>query len=1094
MTGPSSPCGSAANGATKSQWAVEFRLLGSVGIERDGLLLPLGGMKPRLLLAALLVHRNAVVSADRLAEMAWGDEPPPSAIATLQSHLSRLRRHMDGTGTAPGVGARLVARAPGYVLEVADDLVDAGRFERQVRIGQGLGADPIAAYEVFDTALGLWRGAALAEFAAEDWARPEAARLDELRLLATEGRIEAQLALGQHQVVTGELEALVAAHPLRERFRGHLMRAQYRSGRPAEALRAAQEFRSYLREEVGLEPSASLRQLEADILSEAPGLAAPEPPALLRQLEADILSEAPGLAAPEPPAAGPPGPAEAGETAAASRRSASRPSASRPSASGPSASRPSAAPAQQPAVPLELTPLIGRELDVSLARALLDASRLVTLVGPGGVGKTRLAMRLSTDLLGRFRDGVRIVELAAVREEGAVSAAVAAALDVQQGPDRSVADSIGEVLAVSELLLVLDNCEHVLEPVSEIVNRVLRWCPSVRVLATSRQSLGIPAEVVWSVPPLPVPAQHGAPLADVAASAAVELFVARAQAVRPDFALTEATKESVADLCIRLDGMPLALELAAARMRSMDAKDLADRLGARFQLLAGTGRMADPRYHTLYEVVAWSYELASPAEQALFDRLSVFVGGFQLEEAERVCEGDEIDRSDVARLLANLVEKSMVAVSRGGGGVRYHLLETLGEFGRQRLDGGERPASLVRRQHARVYLDLLETAEVGLYGPDEAGCMARLDLEFDNLRQAHATAAANADVDLALRLAAAGHEYGFRRIRYEQLAWADASVALAGAEEHPLYPTVLGVVSYGQFVRGDLETAITTGRRAIDAAQRLGVGTAGLAERALANAYYYLGSSSDSSAWTHRMIAAARASGDPGRIAHALYMFSVGHTSLGDTDAAVGLAGDALAAARLSGSPTALAQAAYAGGLAREQSQPELALALLEQSATYAEQVGNRWVRAFALTEILWLRARQGHALDAAAGYLDVIEVWYRGGDWANQWLSLRHVFGLLAALGRDHAAVVLHGALHAAGATDAMPFEPHDMRLLRETVADLQGRLGSEAFDAAVAEGSRLRGREVVAFALAEIRHLVAGRPGEPHTAATDAALPSER
>jgi predicted ATPase len=357
-------------------------------------------------------------------------------------------------------------------------------------------------------------------------------------------------------------------------------------------------------------------------------------------------------------------------------------------------------------------------------------------------------------------------------------------------------------------LLVLDNCEHVLEPVSELVNRILRWCPDVSVLATSRESLGISAEVVWTVPPLSLPADSDAPLREVAGSAAAALFVARAQAVCPDFVLDEATRRSVAEVCIHLDGLPLALELAAARMRSMDANDLANRLDARFKLLAGSRRANDPRYQTLYEVVAWSYSLATPAEQVVFDRLSVFVGGFQLEQAEQVCAGDGIDAEDVARLLANLVEKSMVAVSRAARGLRYTLLETLREFGRQHLELDLHNSTLLRKRHRLAFVELVEAAELGMLGPDEGQWMARLDVEFDNLREAHATAVTDADVDSALRLLAAGHEYGFRRIRYEQLAWADSSVALGRAQDHRLYPVVLGVVAYGQFVRGELEAAI----------------------------------------------------------------------------------------------------------------------------------------------------------------------------------------------------------------------------------------------------------------------------------------------
>ena len=437
---------------------MEFRVLGSVAIADEGVVLPLGGLKPRLVLAVLLVHRNSVVSVDRFCDVLWSDEQPPSAVATLQSHLSRSRRLIDReAGPRATSGPRLEARAPGYVLEASDDLVDAGRFEQRLRVAQELQADPVAASAEFEAALALWRGPALAEFASEDWARPEATRLEELHLAAVEGRIEARLRSGQHHLVTGELEALVVAHPLRERLWGHLMLAQHRSGRSAEALRSAQLLRRHLGEGLGLEPSASLRQLEADILAEAPALAWTDPSGAARAPTGTDGAPA-GAAAPLPP---------------------------------------------RPVLPVEVTSLISRERDLSLARALLEASRLVTLVGPGGVGKTRLAMRLTSELADRFGDDVCVVELGSVSDAPGVAAAVAAALDVQPGAERSVQDSVVDLLAPRRLLLVLDNCEHVLEPVGELVDRVLRWCPTVSVLATSRESLGVPAEVVWSVPPLP---------------------------------------------------------------------------------------------------------------------------------------------------------------------------------------------------------------------------------------------------------------------------------------------------------------------------------------------------------------------------------------------------------------------------------------------------------------------------------------------------------------------------------------------------------------------------------------------------------------
>ena len=301
------------------------------------------------------------------------------------------------------------------------------------------------------------------------------------------------------------------------------------------------------------------------------------------------------------------------------------------------------------------------------------------------MGKTRLARRLANTVVPSFADGVRWVELAPVRDEGAVTAAVAAALEVQQRPQRSLADSIVDVLAPRRLLLVLDNCEHVIDTVSELVELVMQWCPEVQVLATSREPLGIPAELVWSVPPLPVPSDADQPLADLAAVPAVQLFVARATAAQADFVLDDGNRRAIAELCIRLDGVPLALELGAARMRSMSAAELAARLPERFRVLAGSRRATDPRHRTLRDLVQWSYDLLTPLEQNLFDRLSVFAGSFVLERAEQVCAGDGIDERDVAGVLGVLVDKSMLVMQRSGSRVRYRLLETLREFGREHL-------------------------------------------------------------------------------------------------------------------------------------------------------------------------------------------------------------------------------------------------------------------------------------------------------------------------------------------------------------------------------------------------------------------------
>ena len=369
---------------------------------------------------------------------------------------------------------------------------------------------------------------------------------------------------------------------------------------------------------------------------------------------------------------------------------------------------------------------------------------------------------------------------------------------MQQRPNRSLDDSIVELLASQSLLLVLDNCEHVLDTTSELVELVLRWCPDVQVLATSREPLGIPAEVVWSVPPLPVPASVDEPLKVLRDVPAVQLFVERAAFGAPDFVLDDENRAAVAEICIRLDGVPLALELAAARMRSMSAAQLAERLPERFRILAGSRRSTDPRHRTLRDLVQWSYDLLTPVEQRLFDRLSVFAGSFVIERAERVCAGNGIDVRDIPVLLGVLVDKSMLIAHDG----RFRQLETLREFGREQLARVARRGRRARRAHRGARRPRRAAAPGSRRPATKRQWMAELDASFDDLREAHGAAVAAGDVDSALRIVIGVREYAWRRIRYEHLAWADVTVAMPDASDHPLYPVALGVVAYGLFVRG----------------------------------------------------------------------------------------------------------------------------------------------------------------------------------------------------------------------------------------------------------------------------------------------------
>ncbi len=326
------------------------------------------------------------------------------------------------------------------------------------------------------------------------------------------------------------------------------------------------------------------------------------------------------------------------------------------------------------------------------------------------------------------------------------------------------------------------------------------------------------------------------------------------------------------------------------------------------------------------------------------------------------------------------------------------------------------------------------------------------------------------DADSALRIVIGIREYAWRRIRYEHLAWADVTVAMPDARDHPLYPVALGVVAYGLFVQGQLDQAIAAAERAIGEAERLDSLTAGLAERTLANALFFQQHEADALAWMDRMQEAAQATGAPGLVCHAFYMRSVGQTSMGDPEGGREFAALSAAAAIDSGSPTALAQADYARAISLANSDPARALALFDRSVGHAEAVGNRWIRAFALSESLWIRARQGEAAEALAGFREVIDTWFRGSDWANQWLSLRYVFAILESLGRDEAAVMLYGALEGAGVMAAQPLEPANADEFGHAVERLSARLDPVVFTDAVERGRVLRDDELVRAVLREI------------------------
>ncbi len=589
----------------------------------------------------------------------------------------------------------LEAQPGGYRLTVAPHAVDALRFERL--LDQARGADAAGRARLLGEALDLWRGAALQDVRGDDSAAIEAVvtRFEGLRLTALEDRYEAELALGHGAELVTELTDLVARHPIRERLVAALMRALAAAGRATEALTVYQRARETLADTLGVDPAPELADLHV---------------ALLR---GDVT-------------------AREGD-----RRTNLR---------------------------VELTRFVGKHTDIAAVRDLVGRHRLTTLTGPGGSGKTRLATETARTLVDDLPDGAWLVELAPLDGAGEPARSALAALGLRDAllggaPDAEPIDRLVAAIGERELLMILDNCEHVIESAAASAHRLLGECPRLRILATSREPLGITGEALWQVEPLALPSDDSDPTA-IEHSPAVQLLRDRASAVRKDVAVDAGALATMARVCRALDGIPLAIELAAARLRTMTLEQLADRLDDRFRLLTGGSRTAMPQHRTLRAVVDWSWELLSDTERSVLRRLAVFSGGASLEAAEQVCAGegaDAVERWEVLEVLTALTEKSLL-LSAAGSEPRYRMLETIKQYAQDRL-AEAREAEHIRRRHLSYFTRVADTAEPHLRRAEQLQWLAVLDAEHGNIAAAMRGALAARDEPGALRLAAAAGWY-----------------------------------------------------------------------------------------------------------------------------------------------------------------------------------------------------------------------------------------------------------------------------------------------------------------------------------------------
>ncbi len=658
--------------------------------------------------------------------------------------------------------------------------------------------------------------------------------------------------------------------------------------------------------------------------------------------------------------------------------------------------------------PLEiaLQPLIGREAELDQLVATLASHRLVTLVGPGGVGKTALGFELARSAAAAYADGVHVVELVRVVDEDATADAFATAIDVNLRRRSSIDDAIVEMLRPRHSLLLLDNCEHLVEPVAALVNRILRETPSVSIVATSREPLAVPGEQLWSVAPLLTTAATD--VADeLTEIPAVALFAARATASDPSFAIDETTAPMIVEICRRLDGIPLAIELAAARARSLGVAEIARRLDERFGLLKAMRRGTDPRHRTMHDAISWSYEMLEPDEQALFIALSVFAGSFDFDAADAMCPG-----GDVIDLLTRLTERSMLTVRpQLGGATRYELLETLREYGRTRL--GDDRALPRFTAHAEYFSAEAGKVEAGLRGPDEGAAMARAESSFADLRSAQRFALEVGSLDAAFGLIASIREFAMRAMRYEVFAWADAACRTAGATDHSLVPVLTGMRAYGAWVRGEFDAAVSLAEETRRLETVLGTPPCGLTERVLGNVLYIVDEADLGNAEAGAAARAGRGLGQ--RVAsrpcvlHAQRSRSARRASTTRPESS---SGAPTSTRRRTGCPTDLASAEIASGFAS--SSETDALEAFISADRIARAAGNRWMSAFAHTEASGLLVAHGDLDGGCAGLADMITLWYRAGDWSQQWHTLSRCMIALHRIGEDELAMELVGAIEA--------------------------------------------------------------------------------
>jgi predicted ATPase/DNA-binding SARP family transcriptional activator/Tfp pilus assembly protein PilF len=1051
-------------------------------------LLRLHTRKSQWVLALLALRSGQAVERSWLAGLVWPDQPPSKAPGALRRSLTDLRRTLGSEAWRIQSPGRPILR-----LDLAGAFADVLAFD--AAIGRG---DPMS----LRSAIALYRGPLL-EGCIEPWALQERLFRAQAYLAALEKLAEHALTSRDHAAAESYLRTATTTDPLRDSAHRQLMALLAADGNYAAALLVYRELRVRLYEELNAEPDPETVALFHQIREEAARRSgAASNGRLIRSCAA---SEAdPGSRPQEQPRHNLPQPVTSfvgreGEIAAIHRFL--------QAASG---DRPDSAGASVPAIVSRLSPLC----------------RLLTVTGAGGCGKSRLALEAVRALLPGLNDGAWLVEMASVAEGDLVPQAVATALGVPERPGERLTETLVAVLRAKRLILLLDNCEHLLSACATLADVLLRQCPGIRILATSREALGILGETAYPIVPLslsdighgrcfradaPTPpvSTSGSPITAFTRSDAGRLFVDRAIAAQPSFVLTAENADTVAEICQRLDGIPLALELAAARLRTMPVERLAARLNDCFRLLTHGNRAALPRHRTLGAMLAWSYDLLTEPERRLLRRLSTFAGSWTMEAAEGVGAGDGMEQEDVLDLLSQLVEKSLVAYVEQEGEARYRLLETVRQYARDRLlETGEAPEA--RRRHRDWFLALAERGGPQLFGAEQTGWLDRLEREHDNLRTAFEWSLECGEVAPALRLAAAVWRFWLIRGHVsegrERLA---AVMSRAGAAE-PARERARALDGAGVLAirAGDLEAArshyeemLAIGHRRSDkqilAVALNGLGhvdlflerpeqashlfseASALAQEAgdrweyafslhcLGLLAHWRGENNAASSLYEKSLAIRRELGDRKSIGTTLSLLANVVAQQADYGRARSLGEEAVSIAReLRSEGTASALGSLAD-VARSKGDHARARSLWEEALATAREWSDPWHITWSTRGLETVLLEQGEYEAVCSLYRERLALMGAVGDRSDIADCLERLARVAAQQRQSDRAAKLFGAAEAARETVGVPREPEEHALSEGSIEAVRSDLSEEAFNVAWARGRAMPLEEAVQYAL---------------------------